>query len=480
MRHQITFIFFLLTAQITTKAQRTSMQSPTTQSPGNQTADTTLTLPQALRIAVTNYPQIKAAQNIADASALELKAARQDGLPDLNLGIESAYGTLNGMNGLSSGEPGLTALTSGPVSTTQNWNAAFGALYLTNVNFNLFSFGLQRAHVAAAKGQYDQDKSALDQQIFQQQVRVAAAYLSLLAARQVRHAMEANLTRTLDLRNVILARTLNGLNAGVDSSIADAEVAKARLTLIDAQNFEQQQASKLSTEMGIKPRIFNLDTATVENLPNNLLDSQTVNLANHPDLRFLASRITTSNLLGSYIQKTGLPRLSLFAVGQERGSGFGNTYATNPTDYTTNFLHGVQPERANYLLGIGLTWDFTNLGRSHSRAAAQHQRYNAYTNEYLFVQNNLTNQLAFAEQQIHNAMEKYRQTPVQLQAATDAYTQKKVLYQNGLTNIVDVSQTLYLLNRAEIDLDIASNAVWQALLFKAGTLGDLNPFVQQF
>jgi len=502
MRHQITTIFFLLIAQIAVNAQSPSIQPQTRQSPSTQpqttqpqtspTPNTTLTLPAALRIAIANYPKIKAAQNIANASALELKAARQDGLPDLTAGAELAYGTLDGLNGHAGGEPGLTTLTNGPVTPQQNWNAAFGALYLTNIDFNLYSFGLQRAHVAAAKGQYDQDKSNLDQQIFQQQVQVAGAYLALVAAHQVRLAMEANLARTLDLRDVILARTLNGLNAGVDSSIADAEVAKARLTLIDAKNFEQQQANRLSIQMGITPEALRqyaatnqpgaiqLDTTSVQKLPGNLLETAGPNLANHPGLRYLASQITTSNLNASYIQKLGLPRLSLFGVGQERGSGFGPKYATDLNDYTTNFFTGIQPQRANYLLGLAFTWDITNLGRSHSRAAAQRERSQAFAQEYELEKNTLINQLSLSDQQIRNALDKYKETPFQLQAATEAYTQKKALYENGLNNIVDVSQTLYLLNRAEIDRDIAINAVWQALLFKAGAQGNLTPFLQQF
>ena len=291
--------------------------------------------------------------------------------------------------------------------------------------------------------------------------------------------MEANLARTLSLRDVILARTLNGLNAGVDSSIADAEVSKARLSLIDAKNFEQQQANNLSIQMGVTPQAFKLDTLTAQSLPANLLET-TANLANHPGLRFLESQITTSNLNASYIQKTGLPRLSLFGVGQERGSGFGPKYASDLNDYTANFIDGIQPQRANYLLGLALTWDITNLGRSHSRAAAQRQRSQAFTNEYDLEKNTLENQLALSDQQIRNALDKYKETPTQLQAATEAYTQKKALYENGLANIVDVSQTLYLLNRAEIDRDIAVNTVWQTLLFKAAAQGDLTPFIQQF
>jgi len=442
-------------------------------------ADTVLTLADALRITEVNYPGIAAAQHIAAASALEWKAARQDGLPDLTVGIETAYGTIDGMNGLPAGEPGITAITSGPVTATPNWNAAFGALYLSNIDWNLFSFGFQRAHVAAAKGQYEQDRQALAQQIFQQQVRVAGAYLSLLAAQQVRVAMEDNLIRTLQLREVILARTVNGLNPGVDSSIADAEVSKARLSLLDAQNYEQMQATQLAIRMGVRLQHFQLDTGSASRLPEDPGGGVAADLASNPNLRYLASQVMTSNLLGRYIQKSGLPRVSLFGVGQERGSGFGPDYGSNPADYSTAFFPGIQPYRANYLLGVGVIWDITTLGRSRSRAAAQRERSSAFTEDYLLEQNNLVNQLALAGEQIRNALARYREAPVQLKAASDAYRQKEALYENGLANIVDVSQALYLLNRAEIDKDIACNAVWQAFLLKTGTIGDLHPLLQQ-
>src|SRR5882724_7198728 len=99
MQHLLVITICLLLTQTAANAQPMA---------GTQSRDTLLTLPQALRIAVANYPRLKAAQNIANASALEVKAARQDGLPDLVVGIQTAYGTLDGSNGLSNGVPGLT------------------------------------------------------------------------------------------------------------------------------------------------------------------------------------------------------------------------------------------------------------------------------------------------------------------------------------------------------------------------------------
>jgi hypothetical protein len=72
----------------------------------------------------------------------------------------------------------------------------------------------------------------------------------------------------------------------------------------------------------------------------------------------------------------------------------------------------------------------------------------------------------FANQQISNALTKYKEVPIQLKSAEDAYNQKKALYENGLTNIVDVSHTLYFLNHAEAATNVAC-AVWQALLSRS-------------
>jgi hypothetical protein len=73
----------------------------------------------------------------------------------------------------------------------------------------------------------------------------------------------------------------------------------------------------------------------------------------------------------------------------------------------------------------------------------------------------------------------YKEVPVQLKAASDAFLQKKVLYENGLVTIVDLQQALYLVNRAETSAKLACINVWQALLFKVAASGDWNLLIQQ-
>ena len=91
----------------------------------------------------------------------------------------------------------------------------------------------------------------------------------------------------------------------------------------------------------------------------------------------------------------------------------------------------------------------------------------------------LQHQLQLSEQQISNAVKKYEEAPIGLKAASDAFLQKSTLYENGLSNIADLAQALYNINRAETDRDIAYNGVWQAILYKSATVGDLGLFLSQ-
>ncbi len=70
--------------------------------------------------------------------------------------------------------------------------------------------------------------------------------------------------------------------------------------------------------------------------------------------------------------------------------------------------------------------------------------------------------------------------PEEVKAATDAYHQKYALYKNGLANIVDFTQAVYVVNRAEVDKDLAHNNLWQAILFKAAATGDFGIFINNF
>ena len=439
-----------------------------------------LTIKEAEQIALNNYGSIKAKASQLNASKAFLTETKTEYLPDVNLSAQQVYGTANGQNGPIYGYHGLSVASSGPALPNQNWNASFGSLYLANVNWDFFAFGKSREKVKVQKSIVSLDENDLAQEQFQHQVRVASTYLNLLAAQQLARAEQDNLSRSIDLQKVVVARVRNGLNPGVDSSLANAEVSNARIYLTNAEQTVQDQSNQLAQYMGIPPQNFLLDSAFVTKAPGNADPQSTLNPDDHPLLKYYRNRIGVSDEQAKYYKTFSYPTFSLFGVYQGRGSGFGSNYLNDQNNYTGSYGSGADPTRYNYLFGIGMIWDITNPFRVHYQVKSQKFTSEQYKNEYDLVDQQLHDQQILAETRISSALKNYNEVPVEVRAASDAYTQKFTLYKNGLANIVDFTQALYVLNRAEVDKDIASNNVWQALLYKAAAIGDFGIFINNF
>jgi len=439
-----------------------------------------LTIKDAEQLALANYGTIKAKANQLNASKAYLTETKTEQLPDVNLSAQQDYGTVNGQNGPLYGYRGLSVASSGPALAKQNWNSAFGSLYLANVSWDFFSFGKAREKVQVQKSAVSRDETDLVQEQFQHQIRVASTYLNLLAAQQLAKASEDNLQRAIDLQKVVIARVKNGLNAGVDSSQANAEVSNARIALTNSRQTVQDQSNQLAIYLGIPSQDFELDSAFITKPPVNADPESKISTENHPILQFYQNQINVSNELAKYYSTFSYPTFSFFGTYQGRGSGFKADYGTNLNDYNSSYGAGADPTRYNYLVGIGMVWNITSPLRVHYQVKSQKYTSAQFKDEYDLVNQQLIAQQALAETRISNALKNYNEVPEEIKAATDAYHQKYALYKNGLANIVDFTQALYVVNRAEVDKDIAQNNVWQAILFKAAATGDFGIFINNF
>ena len=439
-----------------------------------------LTIKDAEQLALANYGSIKAKASQLNASKANLAETKSEYLPDFSLSAQQDYGTVNGQNGPLYGYKGLSVASAGPAFPNQNWNAAFGSLYLANINWDFFAFGRSVEKVKVQSKLVAQNESDLSQEQFQHQVRVAAAYLDLLAAQQLAKAQQDNLDRSIDLQKVVVARVKNGLNPGVDSSLANAEVSNARIALTTAQQTVLDQSNQLSQYLGIAPQSFLLDSVFVTKAPENADKAPTLSASGHPILQFYSNRIAVSDQQAKYLQTLAYPTFTLFGVYQGRGSGFSAGYGSNLSAYSSSYGSGADPTRFNYLFGVGLVWNLTSPLRVHNLVKSQQFISEQYKNEYDLVDQQLRNQQNLAESRIASALKNYHEVPIEVKAASDAYVQKSALYKNGLANIVDLTQALYTLNRAEVDRDIANNNVWQAVLYKAAATGDFGVFINNF
>ena len=161
--------------------------------PSNAQDRQNITLPQAIDIGLKNYPSIKAKQNYVHASENLTRNARNEYLPNVIASVQQSYGTINGQFGPGGSIGVLGVASSGPVTSQQNWDAAFGGLYILSTNWEAFTFGRIHSRVQLGVAQQKQNSADLEQEIFVHSVRIAGAYLNLLIAHQLLESSKSNL-----------------------------------------------------------------------------------------------------------------------------------------------------------------------------------------------------------------------------------------------------------------------------------------------
>ena len=460
------FISFLLALIISTAINVSAQQ----QKP--------LLLSDAISTGINSYQSIQAKRSYLNASTALVQDIKNRYLPNVIASVQQSYGTVNGQYGPVIAAEGMGIASAGPVSNSQRWDAGFGGLYLVNTNWEFFTFGRVKSRITLANATVKKDSADLLQEEFVQSVKISGAYLSLLAAQKFLQNAASNLQRAQAVQQAVLARTRSGLIAGVDSSIANAEVSRAKLAFIDARNNEQQFSNLLRQLLNATSESFLLDTTFFSKIPSEFKTE--IPVEQNPQAKFFQSRIDESNIAAAYLKKTALPGINLFGIFQSRGSGFDYNYTVaNNYKYSRGYFDGIKPVRYNYITGVALAWNIMSPLKIKQQVKARQYITEAYKNEYDQVTTDLKNQLILADERIENSLQMIREVPVQFKAATDAYLQKSVLYKNGLTDIIDLQQALYALNRAQTDLSLANINVWQALLIKTAASGNFELFKKQ-
>ncbi len=442
-----------------------------------------VSLDAALSRALSRYRSLEAKRYEVDAAEARATGARDAYLPDVTAAAQQSFGTVNGAFGPQTpiGVQGISS--AGPVAPEQSYNAAFGANYLLAFNWELFSFGRVDSRIDLADASVRRAKADLEQERFALKVRVAGVYLDLLVAQQLTRVAGANLERAASVESAVEARSRTGLVPEVDRETASAEVSRARLAVVDARDREQRLSTQLAIYLDVVPgrdqrsALFDLDESYLSRSPSRFATA--ASLEDNPQLQYQSSRVDEAEALAKATSRSIRPSLNLGAAYHLRASGFGFDYAPTNGRYTTSYVDGVWPNRSNFIVGITLSWNLMSPLKNRGANASSEATAAAARSDHDLLESQLRNQASLADVRITNMLEFVREVPRQLSAAEAAYTQKKALYDNGLSTLVEIQQALYTLNRAEADRSVAYAGLWQALLQKAAAAGDFDLFYSQ-
>ena len=428
------------------------------------------TLEQAINYALANYPAVRAAQERVFAARAGVGLARTSYLPRADTLWQSNRATRNNIYGLLLPQA-LISPISGPVlPSTSNesvWGSAAGLLF----SWEPFDFGYRRATVDAARA--SQSRSSAEVAVTRLDVAVAAAdaFLTLLAAEQTARAAQADVQRREVFVNSVHVLVNNQLRPGADASRADAELARARIGLIRAQQQEQISRAALAETLGIAG-------TAVEIVPGPLLGPvpktamPAPSITAHPLAVAQQARVNELRSQVRILDRSYYPKLDLQSTIFGRGSG-ANTDGT-----VAGGLNGLGLERANWAAGVTVTFPLFDIFSIRARKQIELSNERAEEAHYDQTIQELTGLYDQAKASLEGARQVAQETPVELRAARDTETQAIARYQAGLATIVDVTDAQSLLLQSAIDDALARLAVWQNLASVASAEGSLEPFLQ--
>lgn len=433
-----------------------------------------VTLHQILEDGKRNYPFLKAKQAEIHSAENRIKSVKTDYLPALVVQDQYTFSTNNNVTGAFWPNEGSALSPSGGIRPENIYTGTFGSSTSAVVDWRVFNFGKVKANVNSAKAELSRSQTDYENELFQHQVRTADAYLVLLINQKLVEAQRQNLERALIFKSVTDAAVSSGMRPGVDSSLAAAEFAKARLLLLESQRSEKSQRLRLSELAGVLQDSIQVDSMVFySKLPSTRDDAGS--FLKNPSLLFSQSQIDASLARSQAIRKSFLPSVSILAAGWARGSGVSN----KDDSFRTDFSSGVGYQVYNYMFGISTRWNLTNIARVRNDYKSEQFQVERFKELYETQKLQVDRQLRESDIQLDLTLEQARLIPVQLEAAQTAFNQAEARYQSGLTDLFTLAQSVNTLNRAEIDRLINNGNVWRALLMKAAASGDLSIFLNQ-
>ncbi|OJW18196.1 TolC family protein [Mucilaginibacter sp. 44-25] len=414
----------------------------------------------------------------ADAAAIKIRQAqttevRNNWLPSLKLNYQADVGTNNNTAGPYFGF-GIIPSNSRGVRDESNTSATLTNLGIAALDWEVYNFGAYGAANKAAEANVDVERKRFEQSKYTLTAATIDNYLQLGLLQDLITIQNRNIERNKEIRRSIQALARSGIRAGVDTSIAEAEISKARLVYIDLVNQARQIQINLSALSGIPAAQIVADTTTQQNLAANTAEFSLFNAdtLNHPVINYYKSLYNSSLQQENLVKKSYSPKILLEAAAWGRGSSINAEDHFGPLDTGWGF------DRGNYLVGVGVSYNLFDIRRRHLKLSTQKA-------ETEYAQKKLSEQKALiaagsnqADANVASAIDRLGEIPKQLKAANAAYRQKFALYKNGLTDIIELNAALNLLYRAETDFTTAKYSYCRALFQKAVVENQVNAILK--
>lgn len=429
------------------------------------------TLSELADSAARHLPAILQKQSLVSSAQANVTDARHAALPSLKLSDQVTMASANGAPGTYL--PLGAISTAGDIRSDNLYQPATGNIAMLYGEYELINFGLRKARVQDALTGEQLAASDLAKDQYLLKLQVGKLYFSILKGLYQLGVDEQNIHRYASVNNVIQALSRSGIRPGVDSSLAQAELAKSRISYNQLTGEIGQLQQQLSFLTGISDSIM-IDTTVKRYALTNAAGDTTADTAANPLIDYYRKQKEVYQAADNLIRKSYLPKIILAGGFWGRGTS---------VDYTDDYNYkalssGLGYQRFNYAVGFSLVYNL--FDGVHRRDKLAVNKYKIQASDYGLEQQQqaLNTALQQAETAIGTSLQNLQELPAQLNAAANAYDQKLAQYKAGIINLVDLTNASFVLYRTQTDYVEALNDWLQANLDKAAATGNLDPFIQ--
>ena len=429
-----------------------------------------VTLQQAIQFAADNYPAIRASMARVAAKESGVDLARTAYLPRLDSSVQINRATRNNVAGLllpGTTIPGISGPVSDDWSASSIWGSAAGLL----LSWEAFDFGLRGASVDLARTHVARANATAALTRLDVAIRTGDTFLRLAAAQETVRSARGNVERQQVFADTVAVLVKNQLRPGADDSRAQAELALARIQLIQAEQAEQIARASLAQWLGVATADVQISGEALLAMPP-APPAPPPSVATHPLAVTQMAAVDTSRALQAVFSHSYFPRLNVQTAFSLRGTG------ATASGANLGGTHGLDFDTPNWAVGLTATFplfDWFAL-RERQRIEAHGERAEVATYD------RVTQELAAQSEQARAEMEGARRvaenTPVQLASARVLEQQSRARYDAGLATIMEVADSQRLLLQAEVGDAVARLAVWRALLADAAARGDMSALLK--
>lgn len=429
-------------------------------------------LSELVAAAKNHLPVLLQKKSLVSSTKASLTEIKHSFLPRLRVSDQVNLGTDNSLSG-SYLPISTTISSSGGIRASNSYQPVTGNMGVLYGEYELVTFGLRSAAIRKAGAYIDLQQADVEQTLYDIQRSVAINYFNFLKTQYRLDADKQNTDRYDSIFRVIRALSASGIKPGADSSLAKAELSKARITYNQTLGSLNQVKEQLAYLTGISSSVLAIDTLTDNLTAGTAFSSPGTDTVFHPLLDFYAKKNKIFIAEQAVIRKSYLPRIMLAAGTWVRGSGI------QYNDDYKSLATGLGYQRFNYMAGLAISYNLFNGLYKRDRLAVNGFQVQASGYELEQQKLNLALAATQAENAIHTNEANLRELPVQLSAAQDSYRQKLAQYKAGIISLIDLTNASFVLYRSQTDYIETKNDWYLSQLDKAAATGNLIKFIQE-